>query len=362
VQAMGEAALLLFGFVDRPVNLRELTVSLYTEEIAGFYDSRTKKLFLIDESKPGGEEFDKQGQKLVLAHEMAHALVDQHYDLEALHHAAGTDEDMHLALVSLIEGDAVLMMMAALDGDDVLAKQPEALALYFDLMKRFLPVLSSAAFRKAPRVIRETMTFPYLDGAVFALRTARGSWAAANATFRAPPVSTEQVLHPEKYRVDEPVAFVLPDLAKVAGGGWRSLGSDTLGELQTAVLLGDEPRSLASTGWDGDRYDVLAHSDGRAALAWLTTWDSERDAMEFAGAMAPLLMRRLEKREGQRQKLESEGMLYAVAGAAYGIERRGNDVVVLIEAPETSASGMVEALFGARRAPKRLATGVHGKR
>ena len=116
-----------FGLVPRSLDLKALLVQVYSEEIAAFYDPKTKTMHLIEEpeaktkAKPtllerlfgrsGG--FDKDENKTVIAHELTHALSDQHYDLEKLHETAKHDDDRSLALSALIEGEATLAMMGA---------------------------------------------------------------------------------------------------------------------------------------------------------------------------------------------------------------------------------------------------------
>ncbi|MBI3461962.1 MAG: hypothetical protein HY000_02740, partial [Planctomycetes bacterium] len=119
-----DRSLKAFGFVPATMLVKPTLMSLYSEEVAGFYHPKTKKIFLIkeaDKPQPRGflgalfgppPDFDKDTQKVALAHEMAHALADQHFDLNALDEATKDDEDMAMALAAVIEGEATLVMMA----------------------------------------------------------------------------------------------------------------------------------------------------------------------------------------------------------------------------------------------------------
>ena len=120
-----ELAMKAFGLVPRNLDLKPLLVQVYSEEIAAFYDPKTKTMHLIEEpeaklkaqptllerlfGKKGG--FDKDENKTVIAHELTHALSDQHYDLDRLHKDAKHDDDRALAVSALIEGEATLAMM-----------------------------------------------------------------------------------------------------------------------------------------------------------------------------------------------------------------------------------------------------------
>src|SRR5205823_972720 len=149
--------------------------------------------------------FDKDEHKMVIAHELTHALADQNFDLDALQAAAKGDDDRDLALSALIEGEATLTMLGAMmddwDGAKV-AKIPAAdLDRTFSLMMYLMPVFGGPSLRTAPPILSESMIFPYVRGLVFCARlTNDGGWEALDAAYHNPPLSTEQILHPEKYR------------------------------------------------------------------------------------------------------------------------------------------------------------------
>src|SRR5262249_26214961 len=128
-----ELAMKALGLIPRDMNYKEVYIKAYIEEIAGFYDPKTRTMHLIKEpevppekrKKPGLLErllgktdgFDKEQNKSVIAHELTHALADQHYDLYAMQKAIKADDDRTLALQALIEGEAMLTMMGAQMGD-----------------------------------------------------------------------------------------------------------------------------------------------------------------------------------------------------------------------------------------------------
>jgi hypothetical protein len=283
------------------MDLKATMLQMLEEEAAGFYDTKRKALFLIREpgqaSAPGLFErvlglggFDPDEQKMVLAHEIGHAIVDQHFDLYRMADKSQSDDDLSLAVSAISEGDAMLVMMGATDPLEPLdptQMDPEALDRLFRVLGFAIRMGTGPTMRGAPDVLKESLVFPYMHGPVFLLQVAGdGGWAAIDRVFRSPPLSTEQVLHPDKYTGgDVPVALTQPDLRKVVGPEWEPLGGNVLGELQIAVLLGETPgRGVGAVGWDGDRYEVFEHADGRLALAWVSTWDSDADAAEFASA------------------------------------------------------------------------------
>ncbi|MDQ3856053.1 MAG: hypothetical protein M3281_06615, partial [Chloroflexota bacterium] len=148
----------------------------------------------------------------------------------------------------------------------------------------------------------ETLLFRYREGQIFATRLwQEGGWQAVNAAYRNPPQSSEQILHPEKYTQnrDEPTAVTVPDISRSLGAGWKRLDENTFGEFQVRVMLSasseSERASAAAAGWDGDRYQLWTRGD-EDALVWQSVWDSERDADDFAAALAGYDERRFDAR------------------------------------------------------------------
>ena len=224
----------------------------------------------------------------MIAHELTHALADQHYDLDAMQEAIKKDDDRSLALDALIEGEATLAMfgvgMDDWKGEDIVRLPAERMEFTFNLLAPFMPVMGAGkTLRDAPPIISESMIFPYFKGMVFCAKLAnQGGWAAIDDVYRNPPLSTEQILHPEKYRAkpDFPMTIDLGTLKP--GEGWKEVGRNVLGEMQMAIMLRKHGGKAAAAGWDGDRYAVFEGPKNKLGLVWLSTWDSEDDAREFA--------------------------------------------------------------------------------
>ena len=341
---MGMKAL---GLLPRDVDLKSVMAKVYSEEVAAFYDPKTKTMHLIKESeekvkkkptllerlfgKTGG--FDKDENKTVIAHELTHALADQNYDLDALQKAIKNDDDRSLALSALIEGEATLTMIGAQmeDWTGSLVKDLPASNLdrVFSFMIPLLPMTSGKALREAPVILSESMIFPYLRGMVFVARlTNDGGWDAVDEAYKNPPLSTEQILHPEKYKTkpDPPTAV---DLGKLdPGPGWKELGRNVVGEMQLAVLLRRHGGKKAAAGWDGDRYAVFEGESGRLGLVWFSTWDSDDEAREFQAGYAKFQTTKLGE-DAARPEEFPDTMRRAKGEAVYAVERKGPDVVVV---------------------------------
>jgi hypothetical protein len=279
------------GLIPEGIDLVDLSVRLMGEQAAGFYDPVTDEMTVVYDGELGAEEY-------YYAHEVVHALQDAHLDerdrMEDLSDLSG---DAALAALALYEGDAVMV------SDDYLASHPAlALAILGEIGFSF-PVLE-----QAPAAIGVNLLFPYTSGADFVGRLrAEGGWEAVDAAYADVPASTEQILHPGKYLDgDEPAPVMLPNPVDALGEGWRTVHEDTLGELQTGILLAQlapgegfdaitgaitlpEAARNAAAGWDGDRFALWEDAAGaRETVVWRTVWDTPRDARAFSRALANL--------------------------------------------------------------------------
>lgn len=362
-----EMAMKAFGLVPRTLDLKPLLIQVYSEEIAAFYDPKTKTMHLIEEpaeqakaqpsflerlfGKKGG--FDKDENKTVIAHELTHALADQHYDLDALHREAKNDDDRALAVSALIEGEATLAMMGAQmddwDGSKVVKMPADDLDRGLSFITPFLTMMGGGkSLKSAPPIISETMIFPYLRGMIFCAKLANtGGWKSVDQAYRNPPVSTEQIIHPEKYltRPDPPTIIDLGELKP--GELWKELGRNVLGELQTSVMLGRQG-AKAAAGWDGDRYAVFEGPNQKLGLVWFSVWDSGDEAREFAQAYARYQTRRMGKGGFQPENIP-DSLWRCQDNVCQVVERRGADVAVIEGFPPAITTGLLEAVFRAKK-------------
>ncbi len=364
-----ELALKAFGFIPKDMNYQETIVQVYTEEIGAFYDPRTKTMHLIKEDEggraPGLLErllgktsgFDKDQSKTVIAHELTHALADQHFGLDAMLKSVHKDGDRELALTALIEGEATLVMIGAQledwNGRETAELPADRLGRIFSFLMPLLRFSSGDALRKAPPVIAESMLFPYLRGLVFCAHlTNKGGWQELDKAYLAPPLSTEQILHPEKYQgsPDPPMAIEFGPLDP--GADWNEVDRDTVGELQTSVLLRNHNGTSAAAGWDGDRYVVFEGPKGRLGLVWLTTWDSEDEAREFARSYIRFQTNKLSK-DAINPENDVDSLRRTSDGSVFAVERRGADVAIVEGFPtEDLTAHLLAEAFRARKSEK----------
>jgi hypothetical protein len=268
-----------FGLLPAATDLRAVRARLLEENVAGFYDVRPgkKRMYAIS-----ARQTLTPANQLVLSHELRHALQDQYADVNALlPKSVGDFDDRSFALVSLLEGDAVLVMERFLK-----KRLPGGEDGAFDPSGMTMPV--PAMLPDAPPVLRDQLVLPYSAGRSFAAALyQRGGWPALRAAWTAAPRSSEQVLHPEKYFAREEPAAVDPGPAPA---GATLVQEGVLGEAFIGTLLGDGS-DAARTGWGGDAFrtwDVR----GRTLLAWRSAWDTPADAREFQAALSAVLARR----------------------------------------------------------------------
>lgn len=277
--ARDQEALRILGVVDDELDLGEFYTELLAEQVAGFYDSETKEM-VIAVSPDGLSEYDK----LIIVHELTHALTDQHFEFGPLSDELYDAEefDAHAALSGLLEGDA-----SYVEGLYLQALPRDAL---LDILSDF-DGLQSPIFDTAPYFLQESLVAPYVEGLAFVTsRYSEGRWSAVDLAYRTPPVTTEQLLHPDKYLDGEPAREValtgdFPDTYSVGE-------LSTWGESGLRALLGDVllPTALdeAVVGWGGDRYRVLW--DGERAIFQLQfIGDTPTDSDEFAAGFAEYL-------------------------------------------------------------------------
>jgi hypothetical protein len=270
--AIDERLLRALDLLPMDTTLRSLRVQLMEENVLGFYDTRPehRRLFAVS----AHERLDPANQ-MVLAHELRHALQDQHLQLHALLSKEVSDfDDRTLALLSLFEGDATFVMEHYLR-----QRVPEQRRRpLVPLAKGPLPPVQGA-----PAVLRDQLVMPYIRGRDFVLHLwQREGWAGVRRAWDAPPESTEQVLHPERYdERDRPITVQVP----AGPEGALPLRTGVLGELLVSSLLGCEGGACTgAAGWGGDAYG-LWDVDGRTHLSWSTAWDTPADADEFWEAL-----------------------------------------------------------------------------
>jgi hypothetical protein len=271
-----------FGLIPASMDLRGFMLDLLTEQVAGYYDPKAKTLYVV-------EGDDEAVTNITISHELVHALQDQHFNLDSLQRARD-DNDRLTTGQAVVEGQATLEQIGAMIGsDNAITSLPGG----WDRVRQMIreAQTSMPVFASAPTILQETLIFPYLTGAEFMRKFKQE--VPGQSPYSRMPVSTEQMLHTERYfeSRDEPTRVVLP--APLSG---KPAYENNLGEFETRILLyeylKDQGSAVrAAAGWDGDRYMLIETPRGDA-IAWVTVWDTSIDAAEFFDLLDASMIKR----------------------------------------------------------------------
>jgi hypothetical protein len=310
------------GLVPEGTDLLNVIVSLYNEQVAAFYVPEERALYTFKELV-----FSSNLDKMVLSHELTHALQDQHFDLQKLPLKIKDNDDLALATSALVEGDATVLMtrwyVENIDPSKMLGDLGALLGQ------------NTAKLREAPPYMREMLLFPYQQGQQFAMAVyMSGGTGAIDAAFRNPPTCTKDILHPEKF-LRQPATPEHPDLPRLESNDWRLIGNNVLGEFGTHFVLeqgiGAYDAQVLAQGWNGDRYQVYERgTNGPTALVWATAWEDEQQAGEFEDAYKKAVAKR------------------GVAVASVHIHRDGKHVTI-VQSPDAAFFDLWEAAHPGRK-------------
>jgi len=258
---------------------------------------------------PKGHEFyiadwiAAEDQRMVMSHELTHALQDQHFQIDAWEKAARPNDDAEMAREAVLEGSAMAGMLEY-------TLQEKGLKL------RDLPDMDLSAFvgdlsetpmlKKAPPFIKDSLMFPYFSGLTFSLAVLKNDgWKGFTGVFARPPANTQQIIHPDLYRSGKSLMLIKLDLPDgVPAGGWKLLEQNALGEFGWKEVLkqfldGDRASKLAPA-WDGDLYATYESNDAKRLLLFVRVrLNSNESAARFFGQYSEAL----EKKYAARSKL-----------------------------------------------------------
>lgn len=306
-QAINQRVLVVFGLVEPGTDLAAMESELMGEQIAGFYDPETGEMVVVLSDDSGELSANDQ---VTFAHEVVHALQDQHFDLMEVQSDFDTmTDDEYLAMTAMIEGDATAaQVMYMIENPRLLAEAEAELEDY-----------ESPSLDSAPLFYSESLLFPYDDGALFVIEILNeGGWDAVNDMYADPPTTTEQILHPEKYIEGEgAIEVVVEDPTSMLGDDWQILDENDMGEFMTDVFLrngGASNRDArhASEGWGGDSYLVFGNEE-QTAFIWDSVWDTTEDAEEFFEVLVATETERL----GAEVEIQSDPNHVRIIGEHY---------------------------------------------
>jgi hypothetical protein len=330
-----------FGLLPPNFPLKQTYIDLLGEQIAAFYDQHQHKLFMFRDAS-----LENSQNRIILSHELTHALQDQNFGLLKMPLEIKTNDDEAAAASALIEGDATLEMTQYMQKD--LSWQSLADTVTYSATQ------SMEQIRKAPRYLRQMLVFPYVQGQQFCAAVyARGGFPALNAVYADPPSSTAQILHPEKYfkeTRENPIPVDFPD---TTFRGQKPLANNVLGEMGCRILFAQadpEHADAIAAGWRGDRYLVF---DNGKVLVWKVVWaskDAQTDA--FHTFLRATTNRVKVARLDDIGRPDQNGPMVIARfgnkgadGEFFSIGHIGPNEVVFILAPDKESSDQLEEQF-----------------
>jgi len=328
-----ESILKLLKLIGKDVDYAKTIDSILAGGVLGYYDDEAKELFVGG----GGAATLDPATKATLAHELTHALTDQHFDFGATTKALDDQNKTEevAALSAVIEGDAELV--AELWQERHLTDRERRDA-------RNGSTTDGGSFASAPPYLLESLFFPYQDGLAFVRSRHRaGGFAEVDNAYLRPPTSTEHILHPETYATQPSwTPPSLPDLAAATGCG--AVDTGTLGEFDMRQLLASEIATsdarTAAAGWNGDAFAVVRCG---TALGLADRWQTDDPAS--AGRLADALGRWARGWSGSTRAVDAEGRFTGPSGSGR-VLRNGGRVDLVLADDATTADRLARALAG----------------
>lgn len=309
------AVLKKFGLLPRNFDLPNFLVTMLREQVAGYYDVKTKTVNLLN-------WVDLESQKPVLAHELTHALQDQSFSIEKWMKGSAEDADDKThdpspadiatdeetsARQAVVEGQAMVVLLdySLLPTGKTLLESPQIVEALKQSMLVGTP--DTPAFRDAPIFLKEELTFPYRYGLDFtsALLQAGGKELAYAGAFKDPPRTTREIMEPQTYLTHEKLQpMKLIDMDKDFKD-YEPFDIGAMGEFDVDVLVeqyaGREEAGAMYPEWRGGYYFAGKPKGNKAApigVLYVSRWSSAAKAAEFAAVYAKSLAQRYQKQQG----------------------------------------------------------------
>jgi hypothetical protein len=369
-----ELVLKKFGLLPRDFNMQKFLVALLREQVAGYYDPKTKYVNLLN-------WIDPAQQKPVLAHELTHALQDQSFDLKkwlvskdlaeikAPTSADIQSDELGTVRQAVVEGQATAVLV-----DYILAPTGRSLLTSPEVVEALKAGMlvgtpDAVELHNAPNFIREALTFPYRYGLDFeaALLTKVGREKAFEATLEHPPVSTRQIMQPETYLSGEQISpLPVPNLKAILEN-YNRFDIGAIGEFDVAMLIDQYAGVQASRNlyphWRGGYYYAVKPKGDAAAplgLLYISRWSSEERAAEFAAIYARSLWKRYEHvhgvAEGETRPIDDMSTFISLTGrhtwlteeGTVVIEARSDTVLITESLDEPTTQNLERAFFPAK--------------
>ena len=278
------------GFIPQQYDLSEFLGKAALLSTISVYDPQTKVLYIADSLE------DEQEEAILssLVPNLAYAFLDQHFGVTLEHTRVARNQDASVARWAVVTGDALHAVF-----DYKLGSSAFNRVKVHDIRQFFRFLLEEQMAEDTPQSLIEISLFSGVGGFAFMqLYLKWNGWEGADRLYSDLPLSTEQIMHPEKYAGsrDDPTQVTEQTPPDVLSRSWKRIYSNTLGEfmlyLHLKEFISDQQAKWAAQGWDGDRVELFENPDGKLTLVFRSVWDSEKEAIQFSQAYAKLIHQR----------------------------------------------------------------------
>src|SRR5215469_8129542 len=378
-----EVVLKKFGLLDRDFHLRPFLLSLLTEQIAGFYDNKTKTVNLLDWIQP-------DEQKPVLAHELTHALQDQRVDLTKWSEVSLNDpshnmpdDNKHIQLdeadtarTAVAEGQAMAVFV-----DYSLRPVGKTIADAPELAEKMKDTVSdmsgSPVLARAPLLLQQSLLFPYDEGLGFEqqLLIKGGREIAFAGALETPPSSSFEIMHPDAYMRHVPVPVLrLPDIHPLIDAEYQPYDLGVMGELDVRILTelfgGREIGEALAPEWNGGIYYAAQRksavtpaekeSTASIALFYYSRWKNPDSASSFLRVYAAEIPRKYSGVMRRKQDEQDGEQIYSTNEGDVLLTISGKGVFVSEGFPLALARNLRNSIVSVQsEGPMKIATGYH---
>lgn len=282
-----EQVLKLMGLINPDIDYEKAIKNVLSKEVAGYYNPKNNTMYIAD-------WLPLSQQEIVLAHELFHAVQRQNYPaMEKMMNEDNSNSDSKLAISSILEGEATAIM---LDYEGVIKRKSDmsfdkipALEFFFSLSMAVNPSQSFKKYSKYPQIMMGIMMFPYIKGLIFLKYFKQhGGWKAIDNIYKRLPISTEQIIHVDKYLANEkPIKIDLKNKENLLGG-CKYIDKSMFGEAFLYTIFKNDMLNKTNiedaAGWNGDKIFIYK-CDNEYSAVFISDWDTQKDAKEFFRAI-----------------------------------------------------------------------------
>ena len=321
-------------------DLEDILIGIQLQQVYALFDDESEVVYVLSDATNIGA-----AEELGYVSAYLGAVQQGLFDIAELRRAAREGgSDQFRAVTALIGGDVAQVATGYIT--TVFTREQ---------VERLKEPLPENKLLTAPSSVMKDILFAQREGADFVAElfgTAGKGWDGVNEAYRRPPISTEQVLHPEKYFADEaPQTTVVPGIAAELGKGWSRISANTMGEFLLRSYLEEELDDIqaaeAAAGWGGDRYALLNGPEGQRLLVSIIGWDTFQDAAEFFNAYQVFAGIKVQEEGGSTTSLGDSGRKWSTPDRTIFMGRTGATVLLIVGDDEGTVGTALELLFEA---------------